>query len=54
MAKKTNRILVKMSCSVCKSQNYLTQKNKINIPDKLALNKFCNKCRKRTVHKEVK
>ena len=54
MAKKSNRILVKLSCSVCKSQNYLTEKNKINNPDKLSLAKFCRTCKKRTEHKEVK
>ena len=54
MAKKSNRILVKLVCSVCKSQNYLTEKNKINDPDKLALQKFCRTCKKRTEHKEAK
>ncbi len=54
MAKKSNRILVRMSCSVCKSHNYTSQKNKINSPDKLVLTKFCPECRKKTEHKEAK
>lgn len=54
MAKKSNRILIKLVCSACKGQNYLTEKNKINDPDKLSLVKFCRRCRKRTEHKETK
>lgn len=40
-------------CSTCKSQNYLTEKNKTNTPDKLVLNKYCKVCRKVTPHKET-
>ena len=54
MAKKSNRILIKLTCSACKSHNYTTEKNKINDPDKIALIKFCQKCRKKTEHKEAK
>lgn len=52
MAKKGPRILIALVCSVCKSQNYITEKNKINTPDKMVLKKYCKKCRKRTEHKE--
>ncbi|MEK9143376.1 MAG: 50S ribosomal protein L33 [Patescibacteria group bacterium] len=52
MAKKEQRIIVALVCSVCKSQNYLTQRSKINTPEKLKLAKFCRKCRKHTEHKE--
>jgi large subunit ribosomal protein L33 len=52
MAKKGPRILLSLVCSVCNSQNYITEKNKANTPDKLVLKKFCNKCRKITEHKE--
>ena len=53
MAKKGARGFVGMVCSVCKSQNYITQRNKVNIEKKLELKKYCNKCRKQTLHKET-
>ncbi|MBU0998035.1 50S ribosomal protein L33 [Patescibacteria group bacterium] len=53
MAKKGAREFVGMICSVCKSQNYITQRNKVNIEKKLELKKYCNKCRKQTLHKET-
>ncbi len=52
MAKKEQRIIVALVCSVCKSQNYLTQRSKMNTPDKLKLAKYCRRCRKHTEHKE--
>jgi len=52
MAKKGDRIFVAFVCSVCKSQNYISQKNKANTPDKLVLKKYCKRCRKVTEHKE--
>jgi large subunit ribosomal protein L33 len=53
MAKKGHRIIVALKCEACKSQNYITQRNKLNTKDKLALQKFCNKCKKITKHKET-
>ncbi|HJZ04442.1 50S ribosomal protein L33 [Candidatus Amesbacteria bacterium RIFCSPHIGHO2_01_FULL_48_32] len=52
MAKKGARQYFAFICSVCKSQNYLSQKNKINTPDKLELKKYCRHCRKYQLHKE--
>lgn len=52
MAKKGARILLALICSVCKKHNYTTERNKLNRPEKLALNKFCPSCRKQTLHKE--
>lgn len=52
MAKKGARQPLALVCTVCKSQNYLTEKNKTNTPDKLVLKKFCKRCRKVTEHKE--
>ena len=46
------RLTFLMSCTVCNSENYLTQKNKKNDPDRLEMMKFCPKCRKQTLHKE--
>jgi len=48
MAKKEQRILFAFVCTVCKSQNYITSKNKLNIPEKLSLNKYCKMCKKHT------
>ncbi len=58
MAKKGARELVAMVCSVCKSQNYITERNKVNMQTKsnetkLILNKFCKVCKKVTSHKET-
>ncbi|MDD3531938.1 MAG: 50S ribosomal protein L33 [Candidatus Shapirobacteria bacterium] len=53
MAKKGNRILVGLVCSVCGSRNYVTEKNKINLPEKITINKYCPGCRKTTPHKET-
>ncbi|MBI2007243.1 MAG: 50S ribosomal protein L33 [Candidatus Blackburnbacteria bacterium] len=53
MAKKGARQLLGLVCSVCKRQNYTTEKNKTNTPDKLTLQKFCKKCRRYTEHKET-
>jgi len=52
MAKKGARQIMGLVCSVCKSQNYVSEKNKVNTPEKLELEKFCAKCRKHTNHKE--
>jgi large subunit ribosomal protein L33 len=52
MAKKGNREVVAMVCEVCKNQNYITTRNKINIEGKLMLKKFCKNCKKVTNHKE--
>ena len=54
MAKKGSRILVGLTCEVCSKQNYVVEKNKINTTASLKLQKYCNKCRKHTAHKEKK
>ena len=41
-----------MKCTVCGAENYLTEKEKKNTPDRLELMKLCPKCRKQTLHKE--
>lgn len=53
MAKKEQRQLVALVCSVCKRQNYMTERNTLNTPEKLVLRKFCRWCRKHTEHKET-
>ncbi len=54
MAKKgEHRVKIGLVCTVCKSRNYITERNKINTTEKLVLKKFCNFCRKTTDHKET-
>ena len=53
MAKKDQRELVALVCPVCKNQNYITKRNKINTPEKLVMKKYCRHCRKHTEHKET-
>ncbi|HSX58186.1 MAG TPA: 50S ribosomal protein L33 [Candidatus Saccharimonadales bacterium] len=54
MAKKGKRNIINLACTVCKTQNYVTEKNKLNDQERLELNKFCSVCRKVQPHKEVK
>jgi len=53
MAKKGARELVALICSVCKNQNYITERNKVNMDTKgkgkLQIKKFCKFCRKMQV-----
>ncbi len=42
-----------LKCSVCGNFNYITQRNKVNTPDKLKLHKYCKVCRKATEHTEA-
>ncbi|TRZ78436.1 50S ribosomal protein L33 [bacterium] len=51
---KTQENLIVLKCSVCKSRNYYSRKNKKTNKEKLELNKFCKKCKKHTLHKEIK
>lgn len=54
MAKKGSRVLVGLICEVCGSQNYVTEKNKVNTTESIKLKKYCPHCKKRTIHKEKK
>ncbi len=57
MAKKGAREIVGMICSVCKNQNYVTMRNKVNMDTKgkgkLNIKKWCKHCRKSQLHKET-
>lgn len=46
------RVTFLMKCSECGNENYLTEKEMKNNPDRLELKKYCPKCRKMTIHKE--
>jgi large subunit ribosomal protein L33 len=39
-------------CTVCKHQNYISVRNKINTPEKISLKKYCPNCKKHQLHKE--
>ncbi len=41
-----------LACSACKSRNYSASRNKKRQKSKLALEKYCPRCRKHTEHKE--
>ena len=46
--------IIKLRCVTCKEINYHTRKNKKLVERKIELKKFCKKCRKHQVHKEIK
>ncbi|MEK7463065.1 MAG: 50S ribosomal protein L33 [Patescibacteria group bacterium] len=46
--------IIKLRCVTCKEINYYTRKNKKLVERKIELKKFCNRCRKHQVHKEIK
>lgn len=54
MAKKDNRLQIWLKCTECNNRNYVTKKNVKNTTAKLELKKFCDTCRKQTLHKEMK
>jgi len=54
MAKAENRVLIELACGDCKERNYNTVKNKKNDTQRVEFKKYCPKCQKHTVHKEVK
>lgn len=54
MAKKGEAVVhVTLACGECHRHNYHTKRNKNNIREKLAFNKYCRFCRHHTPHKEV-
>ena len=46
--------IIKLRCVTCKEINYHTRKNKKLVERKIELKKYCAKCRKHQVHKEIK
>ena len=45
---------ITLACTICKSRNYITKKNRRNDPDSLELKKFCPRCRTHTSHRETR
>jgi len=56
MAKKGARVVIHLACTECdrKPRNYTTEKNRRNDGERLKLKKYCNNCRRHTVHQETK
>jgi len=50
----TKKPMSKLQCTVCKTVNYFTKKSKAAAETKLEMEKFCNTCKKHTLHKESK
>lgn len=46
--------MIKLECSVCKTDNYRSKKNKKTLKERLELKKHCKKCGKHVMHKESK
>ncbi len=51
--KKGNRFLIALECTETGDRIYVTQKNRINSPEKMQIKKFSKKLRKHTIHKEI-
>ncbi len=41
-------------CSECKEENYIGTRNKRKNPERMEIQKYCQRCNKKTVHKEKK
>jgi len=54
MAKGEHRNYITLCCTECKNKNYITSKNKNNTPDRMDIKKYCNTCKKHTIHREEK
>jgi large subunit ribosomal protein L33 len=63
MAKKKSRIFITLECLECRLEKnktslgvsrYLTEKNRLNTPERLELKKYCSNCNKHRIHKEIK
>lgn len=53
MAKSKRKIVI-LECTGCKERNYTTGKNPQETKEKLELKKYCPRCRKAVLHKEIK
>lgn len=45
---------ITLACEECKERNYITNKNRRNNPDRLAMKKFCSRCNTHRTHKETR
>jgi large subunit ribosomal protein L33 len=49
-----NRILVTFGCVDCSERTYNSSKSRRNDPQRLELNKYCPRCKKHVLHREVR
>jgi len=54
MAKRAERVIITLACTVCGERNYTTSKNRRNDPQRLERRKFCPRCRRHQTHREVR
>jgi len=47
-------VVVTIACSECKERNYSFRRNSKKEKEKLEIQKFCPRCKKRTLHKKTK
>jgi len=43
-----------LACTECKERTYTTTKNRRNVTQRMELKKYCPRCRKHILHREVK
>ncbi|MCB0264941.1 MAG: 50S ribosomal protein L33 [Calditrichia bacterium] len=48
------RVKITLECTVCKSRNYVEDKNKQKHPNRVERKKFCKVCNMQTMHKETR
>jgi len=48
------REIITFQCTECKERNYSKTKNKKTSTERLELKKFCPRCRKHVLHREIK
>jgi large subunit ribosomal protein L33 len=48
------RDIITFQCTECKEKNYTSTKNKKTKSDRIELKKFCPRCRRHAVHREIK
>jgi large subunit ribosomal protein L33 len=48
------RVITQLECGSCGERNYTRRVSKKQVAGKLALSKYCSRCRKHHVHKETK
>ncbi|HNU81783.1 MAG TPA: 50S ribosomal protein L33 [bacterium] len=46
--------MIKLECTECKTVNYFSRKNKKTLKERLEMMKYCDHCKKHTLHKETK
>lgn len=54
MARKGDRVVVTLACEQCRERNYTTTKNRRNDSGRMALNKYCRRCRAHQLHRETR